>query len=86
MRPSVERQELEDRVDQLIEILRLANANLDVLTGREALDVATEPMKTRGILVVEGDLYRVRQRTVLRYYARSIEHLLKDRGRSGLTH
>ena len=86
MRPSVERQELEDRVDQLIEILRLANANLDVQTGREALDVATEPMKTRGILVVEGDLYRVRQRTVLRYYARSIEHLLKDRGRSGLTH
>ena len=86
MRPSVERQELEDRVDQLIEILRLANANLDVQTGREALDVATEPMKTRGILVVEGDLYRVRQRTVLRYYARSIEHLLKDRGRSDLTH
>ena len=86
MRPSIERQELEDRVDQLIEILRLANANLDVQTGREALDVATEPMKTRGILVVEGDLYRVRQRTVLRYYARSIEHLLKDRGRSGLTH
>ena len=86
MRPSIERRELEDRIDQLIEILRLADANLDVKTGREALDVATKPMETRGILVVEGDRYRVRQRAVLRYYARSIEHLLKDRGSSILTH
>ena len=86
MRPSVERQELEDRVDQLIEILRLVDANLDVETGREAVDAAIEPMVTRGILVVEGDKYRVRQRTVLRYYARTIEHLLKDRGQSALTH
>ena len=51
MRPSVERAELEDRIDQLIEVLRLANANLDVQTGREAVDIATEPMVTRGILV-----------------------------------
>ena len=86
MRPSVERRELEDRIDQLIEILRLANANLDVTTGRAALEAATEPMETRGILVVEGDRYRVRERTVLRYYARTIEHLLKDRGSSILTH
>ena len=35
-------------------------------------------MVTRGILVVEGDRYRVRERGVLRYYARTIEHLLKD--------
>lgn len=86
MRPSVERAELEDRIDQLIEILRLADANLDVDTGREALEKATEPMEERGILVVEGDRYRVRERGVLRYYARTIEHLLKDRGRSVLTH
>ena len=86
MRRSVERAELEDRIDQLIEILRLANANLDVQTGREAVDIATEPMVTRGILVVEGDRYRVRQRAVLRYYARTIDHLLNDRGRSSFTH
>ncbi|MEE8129797.1 MAG: hypothetical protein V3T48_05895, partial [Vicinamibacterales bacterium] len=71
---------------QLIEVLRLANANLDVQTGREAADIATEPMVTRGILVVEGDRYRVRQRAVLRYYARTINHLLSDRGRSSFTH
>ena len=86
MRPSVERAELEDRIDQLIEVLRLADANLDVQTGREAVDIATEPMATRGILVVEGDRYRVRQRAVLRYYARTINHLLSDRGRSSFTH
>ena len=86
MRRSVDRTELEERIDQLIEILHMANANLDVETGRAALDIATEPMETRGILVVEGDRFRVRQRAVLRYYARTIEHLLKDRGRSGLTH
>ena len=86
MRRSVERAELEDRIDQLIEVLRLANANLDVQTGREAVDIATEPMVTRGILVVEGDRYRVRQRAVLRYYARTIDHLLNDRGRSSFTH
>ena len=86
MRPSVERAELEERIDQLIEVLRLANANLDVQTGREAVDIATEPMVTRGILVVEGDRYRVRQRGVLRYYARTINHLISDRGRSSFTH
>ena len=86
MRSSVERAELEDRIDQLIEVLRLADANLDVQTGQEAVDIAIEPMVTRGILVVEGDRYRVRQRTVLRYYARTIEHLLNERVRSGFTH
>ena len=86
MRPSIRRDELEDQIDRLIEILRASGARLDVETGREAVEVATEPLATRGILVVEGDRYRVRERTVLRYYARTIEHLLKDRGRSALTH
>ena len=86
MRPSIRRDELEDQIDGLIDILRAGGARLDVETGREALEAATEPLATRGILVVEGDRYRVRERTVLRYYARTIEHLLKDRGRSALTH
>ena len=86
MRPSIRRAELEDRIDRLVDILQAANANLDVTTGRAATEAAIEPMVTRGILVVEGDRYRVRERTVLRYYARTIEHLLKDRGRSSLTH
>ena len=86
MRPSIKRQDLESRINQLIEILKLSNANLDVQTGREALDKATEPMVTRGILVVEGERYRVRERAVLRYYARTLNHLFKDRDQSDFMH
>ena len=73
-------------IDRLIEILQSTGANLDVTTGREAVDMATEPLATRGIIVVEGNRYRARQRLVLRYYARTIEHLLKPHGASVLTH
>jgi hypothetical protein len=38
--------------------------------------MATEPMVTRNIIVVEQQRYRVRERNVLRYYARSLAHLL----------
>jgi len=86
IRPSIKRADLEDRIDQLLDLLRLANANLDVDSGREAVNAATGPLVTRGIVVVEGDRYRVRERTVLRYYARTIDHLLKHRGGSVLTH
>lgn len=86
MRPALGRSELEERVDHLLEILRLAGANLDVGSGREALDAAAEPLATRGIIVIQGHRYRIRQRGVLRYYSRSIRHLLHDRGRSALTH
>ena len=86
IRPSMKRTDLEDRIDQLLDLLRLANANLDVDSGREAVEAATGPLVTRGIVVVEGDRYRVRERAVLRYYARTIDHLLKHRGESSLTH
>ena len=86
MRPSMERAALEDGIDQLIELLRSAGANLDATSGRAAVDAATELLVTRGVLVVEGSRYRVRQRMVLRYYARTIEHLLIHRGESARTH
>ena len=86
LRPSMPRQTLVDRVDQLLDSLRLTNANLEVETGREAVEQATGPLATRGIIVVEGDRYRVRERHVLRYYARTLTHLLNNRGRSYRTH
>ena len=86
MRPSMERAELEDGIDRLIEILRSAGANLDVATGRAAVELATEPLAARGILVVEGQRFRVRERVVLRYYARTLHRLLVQRGDSTLTH
>ena len=86
MRPSMPRQNLVARIDQLLDALRLSNANLGVETGRDAVERATEPLVSRGIIVVEGDRYRVRDRHVLRYYARTLTHLLNDRGRAHLTH
>ena len=76
MKPSVTRAELLSRVDGVLQTLQAANANLGVRTAAGVLDEATEPMATRNIIVVEGGRYRVRERNVLRYYARSLAHLL----------
>ena len=86
MRPSIVRGELEERIDRLIAILKMAGANLDVQSGREAVDAAADAMEARGIIVIQGDRHRIRQRNVVRYYSRTIQHLLSDRGHSTLTH
>ena len=86
LRPSMRRRDLEDRIDQLLDALRLVPANLGVDCGRDAVDQAAEPLATRGIIVVEGDRFRVRDRHILRYYGRTLNHLLHDRGGSRLTH
>jgi hypothetical protein len=76
MRPSVTRRELEHRADAIIDTLRSSGANLGVTNGAQAVDAAMEPLETRGIVVVEGGRVRVRDRNALRYYARSLDHLL----------
>jgi glycerol-3-phosphate O-acyltransferase len=76
MKPSISRVDLLVRVDELLQALRAIHANLGARTAAEVLDAATEPMVTRNIIVVEGGRYRVRERNVLRYYARSLAHLL----------
>ena len=86
LRRSMERTELEDRVDQLIETLESSKANLDVTSGRAAVDAAIGLLETRGIVVTDGSRYRVRERAVIRYYAHTIDHLLKPRGESSHTH
>ena len=82
MRPSVTRSDLESRIDRLIDELAARHANLGVTSGRQAIDEAAEPLATRGIIVVEGGRFRVRERRVLRYYAHTIEHLLATPGRT----
>ena len=77
MRPSATRRDLESRADALIETLRHANANLAVQSGREAVETGAVMLAERNIIHLErGGRYRVRERTVLRYYARSLQHLL----------
>jgi glycerol-3-phosphate O-acyltransferase len=82
MRPSVTRRDLESRIDRLIEELAARHANLGVTSGRQAIDEAAEPLETRGVIVAERGRFRVRDRSVLRYYARTIEHLLVTPGRT----
>jgi hypothetical protein len=82
MRPSIARRDLESRIDQLIDELSARQANLGVITGRQAVEEAAEPLETRGIIVHERGRFRVRDRSVLRYYARTIAHLLATSGRT----
>ena len=81
MRPSISRRELEQRATALIETLASCGANLGVSSGAQAVAEALEPLEARGILVVERGLVRVRDRNVLRYYARSLDHLLESPSR-----
>lgn len=82
MRPSITRRDLESRIDQMLEELSARRANLGVASGQQAIDEAFEPLETRGIVVLERGRFRVRERSVLRYYARTIEHLLVTPGRA----
>ena len=49
---------------------------MGVSSGQQAVEEAAEPLEARGIIVYDSGRFRVRDRNVLRYYARSIEHLL----------
>jgi 1-acyl-sn-glycerol-3-phosphate acyltransferase len=87
MRPSIEQRDLENRAEDLIGILRAAGANLGVTSGREAVEAGTPLLADRGIIHVErGGRFRVRERTVLRYYARTLQHLLTGPRRTPRTH
>jgi glycerol-3-phosphate O-acyltransferase len=87
LRPSATRQELEERADAIIETVREAGANMGVTSGRQAVEEGAEPLAARNIIHVErGGRFRVRERTVLRYYARTLQHLMTGARRSPRTH
>ena len=72
--------DLEARADEIIGVLAAANANLAVRSGREAVEIGAPMLAARNIIHIErGGRLRVRERTVLRYYARTIQHLLVPR-------
>jgi glycerol-3-phosphate O-acyltransferase len=87
LRPSITRRDLESRCDAIIETVAAASANMGVASGREAVELAAEPLVARNVIHIErGGRFRVRDRTVLRYYARTIQHLLSDGRRAPRTH
>jgi hypothetical protein len=80
MTRSMSRADLLSRIDGVLDTLRSVNANLSVSSAGEVLALATELLEARNVIVVERGRYRVRERNVLRYYARSIAHLLSPPG------
>ena len=87
LRPSITRRDLEARCDAIIDTVAALGANVGVRSGRDAVEAATEPLMSRNIIHVErGGRFRIRERTVLRYYARTIQHLLSGGRRTPRTH
>jgi hypothetical protein len=76
MRASSSDADVSDRISAMLDHLRAAGANLGVASAAEAIALAAEPLEARGIIARDDGRYRVRDRSVLRYYARSIAHLL----------
>ena len=79
MRPSSPPHELRARIAGLVDVLRERQANLDATDPQEIMERGVELLVDRDALAVDNGLYRVRDRTLLRYYARSIAHLIAPR-------
>ena len=87
LKPSITRRELEARAEAIVETIRAGGGNMGVTSGRQAIEEGAEPLAARNIIHVErGGRFRVRERTVLRYYARSLQHLMSDSRRTPRTH
>ena len=72
---------------QGLDTLRALGANMGVSSGEQAVDEAADLLVVRNIIHVErGGRFRVRERTVLRYYARTLQHLLAGPRRPPRTH
>ena len=76
MGPSIPETELAGRIDAMLEPLLAMGANLEARTSAAVIAAAAGPLEDRGIIAREAGLFRVRERGLLRYYARTIEHLL----------
>ena len=75
---------METRVAGLVEVLASRGANLGAVHSvKQAVEQGIEQLILRSVIVPESQRYRVRDRTLLRYYARSIEHLLSASRQSG---
>jgi glycerol-3-phosphate O-acyltransferase len=76
MRPSIARADLASRVGAALDHLHAAGANLLERDATHVIDDGVERLEQRGVIQAETGRLRVRDRNVLRYYARSIQHLL----------
>ncbi len=70
MRPSITRADLESRVDAALDHLSAAGANLLLRDVQHVVEDGVSRLEQRGVIQAETDRLRVRDRNVLRYYAR----------------
>ncbi len=85
VRPSLPLAELPARVAAVLAPLKEAGANLDIDDPEAIADDGTKVLAARDVLVLERHVIRVRDRLVLRYYARTIQHLLNPQKRTRTT-
>jgi glycerol-3-phosphate O-acyltransferase len=76
IRPQMTRADLTARLEDRVGVLAAAGANLSISNGQQAADEGVAALIARGVIVDTGSRLRVRDRVVLRYYARSIQHLM----------
>jgi len=76
MRPSIARADLESRIAAALDHLNATGANLLVRDVKHVVEDGVSRLEHRGVIQTSADRFRVRDRNVLRYYARSIQHLL----------
>jgi len=79
MRPSSPPADLKARIAEMVDGLRARRANLDSTDPQAIMEQGTASLIDREAIAIDGGLYRVRDRTLLRYYARSIKHLVEPR-------
>ncbi len=79
LRASMTRSELAARIDDLLALLSAQQANLAVTSGRQAVEEGVPLLVNRGILITDRQRVRVRDRISLRYYARTLQHLIPHR-------
>ena len=76
LRASMTYSELAARIDDLLALFCAQQANLAVTSGRQAVDDGVERLVNRGVLMTERQRVQVRDHVALKYYARTLEHLL----------
>jgi glycerol-3-phosphate O-acyltransferase len=80
--PRTTRTDLAARIDQLLMVLAAQGANLGVRSGRQVVADGVDALIDRGVIVEQRPRLRVRDRLALRYYARTIQHLLTQPARA----
>jgi glycerol-3-phosphate O-acyltransferase len=76
VKPGQSRDALVERVGHLIDALELVGANIDERHPVKAMECGIDQLVTRGVLAADRRGLRVRDRIVLKYYARTIDHLV----------